>query len=333
MSSSLHHIAVRTDHLNKTIDFYSRILGLVSTGEFCSKESSALIRYGHSLLSHAPRSLHQITRDRFASEYQMTNARLCQMGTGSLYYEMLIVEEEDPKTGKIKPVSGISLFGLSFILREEIDPDILAWDLEIAGVPFRIGDSYSSGLRFTQEHESHSVFLTDPDGRIIELIPSGSGRGAVTSEPLKEAETGILLVSALSHLMIYVSDISKSSRFYQEKLGFIDVTSRFEGGKTADNPVVYLGDEKNSVRLILMQKLDEQGLCLPAGGNGIDHLGLLGSTIKSSEMLKKPSCIIISQEKEKEQNEKEPASQKMRSCQYLSDPDGYVIEICDIHDN
>jgi len=155
MSSSLHHIAIRTEQLNKTIAFYSRILGLVSTGEFCRKDTSSLLKYGHNLLSHAPRSLHQLTRDRFASEYQKTNARLCQMGTGSQDYELLIVEEENQKTGKIKPVSGLSLCGLSFIVREEIDPDILAWDLDIAGVPFRIGDSYSSGLNFTPEYESH----------------------------------------------------------------------------------------------------------------------------------------------------------------------------------
>jgi len=245
------------------------------------------------------------------------------MGIGSQHYELLIVEEENQKTGKIKPVSGLSLCGLSFIVREEIDPDILAWDLDIAGVPFRIGDSYSSGLNFTPEYESHSLFLTDPDGRIIELIPSGSGRGTVTAEPLKEAKTGISLVSALSHLTIYVSDVTHSSRFYQEKLGFFDCTSRFFNGETTDNPAVYLGDEKNTVRLILMQKLDEQGLFLPAGGNGIDHLGLHGWIQKTGEMVKNPACTIISQEKEKEQ-----ADQTMKSCQYLQDPDGYIIEIC-----
>jgi len=318
---SLHHIAIRTEQLNKTVTFYSKILGLINTGEFSVKDTSALLKYSHSLLVHAPRKIHQFTRERFTSGYQMMNAMVCQLGTGGPYYELLIVQEEDPKTKMVLPLSGSSLYGLAFVIRDEIHPDILAWDLEIAGVPFRIGDSYSSGLKFTPGNERYSLYLTDPDGRVVELIPSGSC-SQVTPTPLIEAETGIPLVSGLSHLMVYVSDTKVSSRFYQD-LGLIAITSQGEDIPALDSDKLYLGDEKKNIRIILMQKYDENGLPLPAGGDGIDHLGFCGFVANSCETLKNPACITISQEKERDDED-----QKMSSCQYLSDPDGYLVEIC-----
>ncbi|MBN1166939.1 MAG: VOC family protein [Methanospirillaceae archaeon] len=321
---SLHHIAVKTTDPEKVIAFYSNILGLFQSDPVDIQKRCPKKRDDPSSFPRASKNLLGNVRERLFSGYFTKQIRVSLAGTGGEEYEILFVLEIDETTGKGVPVSGNSIYGLGFLLRDDIDPEILAWDLEIAGIPFIIGDPYSCGLSDHGGNTPYSLFVKDPDGRIVELIPSPSPGTRVREEPLAESRSGIPLVSELSHVMIYVTDPAASSRYYEMNFGLKICNS--SDSKTAGPGIMRISmkDAGSQIRLIFVQARDEDGQVIPAGGDGIDHIGLTGTIASSIELLTDPGCTIVSQRRDGE------ADTRVRKAGYCKDPDGYILEICSL---
>lgn len=56
-------------------------------------------------------------------------------------------------------------------------------------------------------------------------------------------------------------------------------------------------DTGSHVMLILLQDRDEDGHVIPAGGDGIDHIGFTGAGASSLNMLIDPGCTVLSAKK------------------------------------
>ncbi len=320
---SLHHIALKTSNPEKVIAFYSNILGLFHSESVDIQKRCPKKRDDPSPYPRASKNLLGNVRERLFSGYFIKQLKVSLAGTGKDEYELSFVSEIDETTGKGVPASGNSIFGLGFLLKDDIDPEILAWDLEIAGIPFTLGDPYSCDLSGNGGNTPYSLFITDPDGRIVELIPNSHQSSCVREEPLAESRSGIPLVSELSHVMIFVSDPATSSRFYEINFGLkIGTTSDTKTG--LDMICVSMKDAGSHIRLILVQTRDEEGCVIPAGGDGIDHIGCTGTVLSSAELCTDSGCTIVSQRIDGE------ADTRTRKAGYCKDPDGYILEICSL---
>lgn len=212
---------------------------------------------------------------------------------------LLLIEERYPDNNQTRSVDGDTIFGFSCSVSPETDMETLGWDLHLAGVPFQYGDPGMDGSVYSQDCISHSLYLTDPDGRVIELKPG-------------EETMGDSFIKGLDTITIHTTYPEKSAMFYLELGLFLEKTDL---KKVPDKEYLWITNNEGD-RIILLYGLKKpDGTPVESGGYGLDHYALSGIICKAGE---NHSAVDISME---------PGAPDMKTqSTYISDTDGYWIE-------
>ncbi len=303
---NLDHIALNVTNLDSYLRFCQDILKLEVTSPITLSKQSVVTEMtkGDSILGN---TLKNLINSISPQTILRMNSRIAFVKAGP-DWNILLIESKHPIKGYVVSVEGNNIYGFGCFISKTKDTEDLAWDLAIADANFQFGDPYSDGHTFSEEL-SHNLFITDPDGRIIELVPKD--------------ETGEF-ITGLSHVILNSESIEKSIKFY-ECLGLkkTEINSSVSDYYSLIAP---LGTKDKAIILIYEQRSADMLIC-KVGGHGLDHISL-------SNIDKK---LIPEQNKEKNQNKKQtkiPLDILMNpekiadktSSTYITDPSGHIIE-------
>lgn len=296
---SLDHIAIYVTNLERSIKFYREILHMSVSEPVSLREQSSGLKYGHSLITHTPKLVRDWISKNNPAAYQHMFTDICYCSAADGKINLILVQQTHPEKGYTRSVTGNTVYGFSFLLSADIDTDDLAWDLDIADVSFEHGDTRTDGTVFSPDKLEHSLFIRDPDDRMIELISSENGRN------------GDFLTSH-GHIVMYVSDMQKSIRYYHETLGLSDITPPHIPRDPWKKNITWLGIPGNFPVILLYQATNPDGSRVETGGYGLDHVALSGVQVETKKY-GEPVCITGHQ------------GGKVYPGVIL-DPDGYYIE-------
>jgi catechol 2,3-dioxygenase-like lactoylglutathione lyase family enzyme len=298
---SLDHIALQVTSLEQSIRFYQNILQmevfgpvnlgtLSASGRFVGKAVSG----GQGLLKGiikgiSPRALHD----------QYTDIAL--LASSGSKYNILLVQKRYPETGMTKSVDGKTIFGFSCTLSPSVNAEILAWDLAQAEATFQWGDQNYDGTLFTEDNLIHSIYVQDPDGRVIELKPG-------TEDTFHGS-----CITSIDSITLHATYPEKSAQYYTKTLGF-SITS---DSKTTipGKRFIWLTDSSGRRLILLYGLISPDGTPVQAGGYGLDHFALTGLSTKGekhsiqTDVRMNPENLI-----------------ENSGSTYLQDSDGYWIE-------
>jgi catechol 2,3-dioxygenase-like lactoylglutathione lyase family enzyme len=296
----LTHIALYVTNLQRSMDFYKKILHMNVSEPISLRDQSTGLKYGHSLVTRGPTMVRNLITRTNPVAYQQMFTDICSCSTADSSVNLILVQQTHPEKGYIRSVTGNTLYGFSCYLSPDIDTEDLSWDMEIADVPFQHGDTGTDGLEYSL-NASHSLYIKDPDGRMIELISSPDRKGE--------------FLTSLGYAVIYVNNIQESRKFYQEKCGLTDITPKTLLQNDWKKKYVCMGTPDNSPVIILYQIINPDGNPMVAGGYGLDHMGLCVK-YKGEGAISEPGCVTS-----------HPLDTLKSAGYYLQDPDGYLIEI------
>lgn len=296
---SLDHVALYVTNLERSRKFYQEVLHMSVSETISLRDQSTGLKYGHSLVTRSPKLLRDWVSRNNPAAYQHMFTDICSCTAADGRVNLILVQQTHPEKGYTRSVTGNTVYGIAFHLSAGIDTDDLSWDFGIADMTFDHGDCRTDGSVYTPDQPAHSLYIHDPDGRRIELIPSDTEK------------TGEFL-TGLSHVMLYVSDMQKSIRFYQEHLGLTDITPSHIPRDPWKKNITWLGIPGSAPVILLYQVTNPDGTRKEAGGFGLDHLaltGVPGGAHKNEEIL----CITG-----------HPGGREESGV--IRDPDGYHIE-------
>lgn len=302
-TAHIDHIALYVTSLKRSMKFYQDILHMTIGEPISLKEQSKGLKYTHSLMTHGPKLVRDWISKNKPTTYQHMFTDICHCTSGNGTINLILVQETHPEKGYTRSVTGNTLYGFSFELSSTVDIDDLGWDMSIADISFEHGDIGTDGTIYSPTLSSHSIYIKDPDGRMIELF-----------SPITKKEQEENFITKPGHIMLYVNDIQASLRFYQQTLGVKDITPDYIPRNPWGKNITWLGYQESRPVIILYQVTNPKGILEKAGGYGLDHFGLTGIKIES-EQIAIPSCII------------EHPTNTNKDSKYVQDPDGYLIEI------
>jgi len=260
---SLDHVAFYVTNLERSRKFYQEVLRMSVSEPISLRDQSTGLKYGHSLVTRSPKLLRDWVSRNNPAAYQHMFTDICTCTAADGRVNLILVQQTHPEKGYTRSVTGNTLYGIAFHLSANIDTDDLSWDLGIADMNFDHGDCRTDGTIYTPDHQVHSLYIQDPDGRRIELIPSETGD---TSD----------FLTGMAHAVLYVSDMQKSVRFYQDHLGLIDITPSHIPRDPWKKYITWLGIPGCAPVILLYQVTNPDGTRNQAGGFGLDHLALSG---------------------------------------------------------
>jgi catechol 2,3-dioxygenase-like lactoylglutathione lyase family enzyme len=298
----LDHISINVTNIDQSRKFYRDVLHMTVTEPISLREQSTGLKYGHSLITHGPRMVKDWIGKTSPTAIQHMYTDICHCSAANGKINLILVQQTHPEKGHQIQVNGHTIYGFSYYLSPDIDTDDLAWDLNIADISFEHGDTRTDGTLYTPGHDSHSLYVRDPDGRMIELLSTGQG------------ETGKFITSP-GHVVLYVSDMRTSTRYYQQTLGLSDITPVSIPRDPWKKNITWIGIPGNAPVILLYQVTNPDGTRVEQGGYGLDHIGISGIPAMH-EGIVHPPCIVTHP----------PAIPGVRK-KYLQDPDGYLIEL------
>jgi|GEM_PF-1301123 len=260
----LDHIALHVTNLERSIRFYQDILHM----QVCSQVNLGTLSPGGRLVGRAVSGGQGLLKGLIgglssrAIRDQYTDIAL--LSTNGRNMDILLVEERYPDTNESKSVHGETIFGFSCTLAPSVNTEILGWDLHQAGATFVYGNPGLDGTIFSQDCPLHSIYVQDPDGRMIELKP-GQGEECPDS-----------FIQTLDSITLHVTYPDKSKLFYTEELDLIidsDSQSTIPGKR-----FIWLKDKSGNKYILLFGRIMPNGNPGIAGGFGLDHFALTGCT-------------------------------------------------------
>ncbi len=295
------HIALYVTNLQRSMDFYKKILRMNVSDPISLREQSTGLKYGHSLVTRGPAMVRTLISRANPAAYQQMFTDICHCSTSDGSVNLILVQQTHPEKGYTRSVTGNTLYGFSCYLSADIDTDDLAWDMDIADVPFQHGDTGTDGLEYSVNSGEHSLYIRDPDGRMIELISSPERKGE--------------FLTGLGHAVLYVNNMKESKKFYQEKCGLTDITPKTIIQNEWKKKLIWMGTPGGSPVVILYQVVNPDGIPMKAGGYGLDHL-CISARYKGDGAISEPGCVTT-----------HPPDNQEPLGYYLQDPDGFQVEV------
>ena len=296
----LDHIALYVTNLEKSRNFYRDVLHMSVSEPISLREQSSGLKYGHSIITHSPKLVRNWISKNKPAAYQDMFTEICHCSAADGKVNLILVQKTHPEKGYTRSVTGNTLYGFSFYLSADVDTDDLGWDMDLSDISFEHGDSRTDGTVYSPENLSHSLFIRDPDGRMIELIPS---ENRITGE----------FITGPGHVVLYVTDMQKSIRYYQQVLGLSDITGPGVPRDPWKKNITWLGIPGSPPVILIYQVTNPDGTRVETGGYGLDHIALSGTHPEQAEMID-PVCVTG-----------HPYG-KTTILGYIQDPDGYFIE-------
>ncbi len=296
----LTHIALYVTNLQRSMDFYRKILHMNVSEPISLREQSTGLKYGHSLVTRGPTMVRNLISRANPAAYQQMFTDICHCSNTDGTVNLILVQQTHPEKGYTRSVTGNTLYGFSCYLSGDIDTDDLAWDMSIAEISFQHGDTGTDGLDYSLNSQEHSLYIKDPDGRMIELITSPERKGE--------------FLTGLGYAVLYVNNIQESRKFYQEKCGLTDITPHTFVQNDWKKKYAWMGTPGGSPVIILYQNINPDGTPVKAGGFGLDHLAL-STKYKGEGVVNESRCVT------------NHPPETTESSIYLQDPEGYQIEI------
>lgn len=297
--ATLDHIAIHVTNIQRSRQFYRDILHMEVTDPISLRDQSAGLRYGHSLITHGPAVVKNLIHKAKPSaiQHMFTDICHCRSPDGSVH--LVLVQQTHPEKGYVRSVTGNTIHGFACHLSADVDTDDLGWDLGIADITFEHGDTGTDGTMYTPNRSTHSLYIRDPDGRMIELIPS-SKRGDGS------------FLTGLGYAVLYVDNVQASSAFYKQALGLVDITPREIPRDPWKKTIVWLGTPDEMPVILLYHVTHPDGTSSKSGGFGLDHIGIRAEPPVYG-IIPDPGCVLIHEERE---------DVKV----FIQDPDGYIAE-------
>jgi catechol 2,3-dioxygenase-like lactoylglutathione lyase family enzyme len=297
--ATLDHIAIHVTNIQRSREFYRDILHMEVTEPVSLRDQSAGLRYGHSLFAHGPAVVRNLIQKAKPSAIQHMFTDICHCTSPDGSVHLVLVQQTHPEKGYVKSVTGNTIYGFSCHLSADVDTDDLGWDLGIADISFEHGDTGTDGTFYTPNGRKHSLYIRDPDGRMIELIPSSKGG------------TGSFL-TGLGYAVLYVDNIQASSAFYKKALGLGDITPQDIPRDPWKKTIVWLGTPDETPVILLYHVTHPDGTPSRSGGFGLDHIGIITDP-PASGGIPDPCCVLMHEDRECESF-------------FIQDPDGYITE-------
>jgi len=294
------HLALYVTDLRRSMDFYERILHAHVYGPISPANLTFKGQITEKFLLNENRFISPIlsyTSPRLMSDIQKKIAFIASNGVD---YDILLVEKRNLKNDYVISVDGKTIYGFSYTLSSEVNMEILSWDLHNLDVSFEHGDSELDGTIYTNENKKHSLYIKDPDGRVIELK---SGTEQSVNKPF---------IQHLDSVTLHVTSPLKSKNFYMDKFGLV---AGDEITDYANKHLLWLIND-NSKKIILLYGITGlDGEFIKPGGHGLDHIALSGILIKGNPNYNATDILM------------NPEKLKIKTnSHYLNDPDGYWIE-------
>lgn len=225
-------------------------------------------------------------------------ALLSSSGTA---YDILLIQKRYPETNATISVDGCTIFGFSCFLSSAVDSEILGWDLHQAEADFVWGDPGFDGTIYTNDCPNHSLYIREPDGRMIELL--------IQTDTDQQSS----FITGLSSITLHTTYPDISKKFYQEKLGLaVDYDS---AATIPGKRFIRLKNAEGKGCALLFGQTKPDGNPVKAGGYGLDHFAVTGYPC-SGEKKTDATDVRMDPERLAEQT----------GSSYMIDSDGYWIE-------
>ncbi|HOJ95707.1 MAG TPA: VOC family protein [Methanospirillum sp.] len=299
-NSTINHIALYVTNLERSIQFYQEILHMQVYGPVHLGSRSASGRLigkvagGQSPLKGIIGSI-----SSRALQDQYTDVAL--LSSSGAAYDILLIQKRYPETNVTRSVDGCTIFGFSCFLSSTVDPEILGWDLHQAEADFVWGDPGFDGTIYTNDCPNHSLYIREPDGRMIELLMQTD-----TNQPSS-------FITGLSSITLHTTYPDVSKKFYQEKLRL--AVEYDSAASVTGKRFIRLKNAEGKRCILLLGQTKPDGNPVKAGGYGLDHFALTGYP-RSGEKKTDATDICMDPERLAEQT----------GSSYMKDPDGYWIE-------
>ena len=264
-------------------------------------------------LESLPQSILRLFEPTIASHLKEVSTKVCYLQTTEDAPLLIIMAEEDYKTKKPHIVSKNTVYKTSWLLSPGVDAEILAWDLSEKDVWFDWADIGSDGKNYTPK-QPHSLFLRDPDGRFVELIPNQN-----ESEQTPIASKFTERVSRLLYPTIYTDNLEAWKEFMGTVFKIKEESGAFyqyDSGKTSE-----IVSWKSSVAqwplLAVICETDAEGKKTAYNGYGLEHIGYTGTKDESKTAYRTADPIM---------SHKPLRSDKSYEHYLCKGPDGVSIE-------
>lgn len=269
----LNHLVLCATHIEKTAGFYHSHLSIAMSEVEQLKHKTPVTQLAKYALESLPQSILGFFKPTISSHLKDISTKMCYLRTTGDAPLLVIMTEEDYETKKPIFVSGNTVYKTSWLLSQGVDAEVLAWDLSEKDVWFRWADIGSDGEMYTPE-QPHSLFLRDPDGRFVELIPN-SNEGEETPIVSKFTER----VSSLLYPTIYTDNLEAWKEFMSSVFKIKEGSRSFyqySSGKTSEIMSWRSGTEQWPLFAVICET-NAEGKKMAYGGYGLEHIGYTGA--------------------------------------------------------
>jgi hypothetical protein len=271
----LNHIVLFTSDITKTAQFYNSIGIKISEIQQleCDTPITKIIR---TVLGVLPQLALKYFKSTLTSKLKGVLTQVCYLRTTENAPLFVFMAQQNYDFLEYIPVSGHTVYKTSWLLSPDVEAEALSWDLNEMGIWFSWADTGSDGQTYSQ-NQSHSLFLKDPDGRFVELIPNEN-----KGEDQAMASQFVKQVSELLYPMLYSDKCDIWSTYMNSTFGLKEasVSYKYESGAQC-TILSWKADDAEWPVLAVICKTDPAGNKTKYGGYGLDHLGYTGFGIGS----------------------------------------------------
>ena len=269
----LNHLVLCATDIAKTAAFYHSLLGIaMSEIEKLQHETSAtqIAKYA---LSSLPQPVLRFLKPTIASHLKAISTQMCYLRTTGNAPLLVLMAEEDYETQMPISVSGNTVYKTSWLLSPKVDAESLAWDLSESEIWFAWADIGSDGRIYTPEL-SHSLFLKDPDGRLVELIPN---QNETEETPIISKFTE--RTSRLLYPTIYTDNLDAWGTFMNNAFKIKEADGAFYRHDSGDASEIMSWKSSTAQwpLLAVIRQTNPDGKRSAYGGYGLNHIGYTGS--------------------------------------------------------